>query len=91
MSDKVFFGNVKKITTKFGELVKIGFNRTDIEKLSNNIKGDWVNLVIKQSRNDETKFYITLDDYKPKQRESGNVQSSPDDEDIQIPGEEEMF
>ncbi len=65
MSEKVFFGNCKARTNKFGEQeVSIGFTADDIKRLEANLneKG-WVNVIQKSSK--EGKPYIQLDTWTP--------------------------
>ena len=48
---KIFGGNAKVITTKFGEMWKVSQNRSDLEKLlkyMNDNDTEWVNLDIKE-------------------------------------------
>lgn len=48
---KIYGGNAKVITTKFGEMWKVSQNRSDLEKLlkyMNDNDTEWVNLDIKE-------------------------------------------
>ena len=48
---KIFGGNAKVITTKYGEMWKVSQNRSDLEKLlqyMNDNDTEWVNLDIKE-------------------------------------------
>ena len=48
---KIYGGNAKLITTKFGEMWKVSQNRSDLEKLlkyMNDNDTEWVNLDIKE-------------------------------------------
>jgi hypothetical protein len=48
---KIFGGNAKVITTKFGDMWKVSQNRSDLEKLlqyMNDNDTEWVNLDIKE-------------------------------------------
>ena len=48
---KIFGGNAKVITTKYGEMWKVSQNRSDLEKLlqyMNDNNTEWVNLDIKE-------------------------------------------
>ena len=49
--EKIFGGNAKVITTKYGEMWKVSQNRSDLEKLlkyMNENDTEWVNLDIKE-------------------------------------------
>lgn len=65
MSDKVFIGKVEQKETSFGTLTTISLNKTDIEKLTNNLseKG-WVNLNLKNSQKGGQ--YLEVNTWKPK-------------------------
>jgi hypothetical protein len=50
---KIYGGNAKMITTKFGDMWKVSQNRTDLEKLlqyMNDNDTEWVNLDIKEKK-----------------------------------------
>ena len=68
MSDKVYCGNGKIVTTQYGELTKISFSQSDIEKLQENLDNGWVNLVLKEKRNPvegKPTHYLEVDTWKP--------------------------
>jgi len=49
--EAIYAGTAKLVATKFGEMTKVSFNRTDLEKLTkymNENDTEWVNLVIKE-------------------------------------------
>lgn len=49
--EKIYGGNARQITTKFGEMWKVSQNRSDLEKLlkyMNDNDTEWVNLDIKE-------------------------------------------
>jgi len=66
---KIYCGSAKKITTQYGELMKVSFSRSDIEKLTANLneKG-WVNLNISE-RKEADKYgnthSVVVDNWKP--------------------------
>lgn len=78
--DKIYGGNAKLITTKFGEMWKVSQNRSDLEKLlkyMNDNDTEWVNLDIKekpQKVEGKPTHYLELyqpksqNDYKPKEK-----------------------
>ncbi len=49
--EKIYGGNARQITTKFGDMWKVSQNRSDLEKLlkyMNDNDTEWVNLDIKE-------------------------------------------
>ena len=70
---KIYGGNAKVITTKFGEMWKVSQNRSDLEKLlqyMNDNDTEWVNLDIKekpQKLEGKATHYLEL--YQPKEKE----------------------
>ncbi len=79
--NKVFCGNGKVIKTSFGDLTKISFSESDLEKLKTGLVNGWVNTVLKEKKNKvegKPTHYLCIDDYKPKTQE-GASNSSQDD------------
>ena len=70
---KIYGGNAKVITTKFGEMWKVSQNRSDLEKLlqyMNDNDTEWVNLDIKEKpQKVEGKATHYLELYQPKEKE----------------------
>lgn len=64
MSNKIYVGKTKQITTKFGQITKVSFGPNDFEKLeaAKNAAG-WVNLEILTGRDGSP--YMQIDNYKP--------------------------
>jgi len=68
MSDKVFCGNAKIITTQYGEMTKISFSESDLKKLMENLDNGWVNTVLKEKKNKvegKPTHYLEVDNWKP--------------------------
>jgi succinate dehydrogenase flavin-adding protein (antitoxin of CptAB toxin-antitoxin module) len=69
--DAIYAGTAKLVATKFGEMTKVSFNRTDLEKLTkylNENDTEWVNLVIKEKKEKvegKPTHYLQVDDWKP--------------------------
>lgn len=69
--DAIYAGTAKLVATKFGEMTKVSFNRTDLEKLQNYLNAndtEWVNLVIKEKREKvegKPTHYLQVDEWKP--------------------------
>ena len=70
---KIYGGNAKLITTKFGDMWKVSQNRSDLEKLlkyMNDNDTEWVNLDIKEKpQKVEGKATHYLELYQPKEKE----------------------
>lgn len=71
MSEKIYCGNAKIITTKYGEIPKGSMHKDDINKAVAWMKAnnsDWFNFSImekKEKVNGKPTHYILLDDWKP--------------------------
>jgi hypothetical protein len=71
--DAIYAGTAKLVATKFGEMTKVTFNRTDLEKLTkymNENDTEWVNLVIKEKKEKvegKPTHYLQVDEWKPMQ------------------------
>jgi len=75
MNDKVFIGSGKIIPTKFGELTKISFSESDIDKLKANLTNGWVNLVVKEKKDKvegKPTHYLEVDNWKPNTDKDGS-------------------
>lgn len=75
--DKIFAGSAKVIQTKFGEMTKISFSKSDLDKLqAEAVKNNgWVNTVLKEKKDKiegKPTHYLEVDNWKP----SGEVQQS---------------
>ena len=71
--EKIYGGNARQITTKFGDMWKVSQNRSDLEKLlkyMNDNDTEWVNLDIKEKpQKVEGKPTHYLELYQPKEKE----------------------
>ncbi len=81
MSEKVFIGSGKIVKTKFGDLTKISFSESDIDKLKANLNNGWINLVVKEKNPDKQvagkpTHYLEVDTWKPNTDKDGG-QSVP--------------
>lgn len=52
--------NVKTVNTQYGEIIKLGINKTEIQE--NITEGDWLNIDLKKSK--EGKWYQSINEYK---------------------------
>lgn len=65
--EKQFVGSAKIINTKYGELTKISFSKTDLETLTKALNNGWVNCVVKEKKNKvegKPTHYLEIDNYK---------------------------
>ena len=73
MSEKIYCGNGKIISTQHGPLTKISMSKDDINKMvtymrDNNL--DWINLNFKEKKNKvegKASHYLEVDQWKPDQ------------------------
>ena len=66
--EKIFCGNGKIITTKFGDLTKLSFSESDLDKLRANLDNGWVNAVLKEKKEQvegKPTHYLEVDTWKP--------------------------
>ena len=78
--ERIYVGNAKKITTQYGELMKLSITAEDIEKMRQNLNNGWVNIVIKERKTPSAggmTHYLEIDTWKPqKQTENQKNPSS---------------
>jgi hypothetical protein len=82
MEEKVFCGNGKVITTKFGDMTKISFSEKDLQTLKNNLSNGWVNCVLKEKKNKvegKPTHYLEIDNWKPDNAEKKEMTPVGDD------------
>jgi hypothetical protein len=71
MSNKIYSGSAKVVQTKFGEMWKVSFSKSDLAKLvqyQNDNDTEWVNLVIKEKQQKvegKPSHYLEVDEWKP--------------------------
>ena len=66
---KIFVGSVKQVTTKYGELTKLGFNMAHLELLTSHVNASgWVNVDLKVSQT-TGKQYMEIDLYQTPPKE----------------------
>jgi hypothetical protein len=69
MSDKIYLGSAKAIKTEHGGLLKVSFNRDDLQKMMDNLNAKgWINLNC--SKRKEVSQYgqthsISIDNWQP--------------------------
>jgi len=68
MSEKIYIGNAKVISTQYGNMTKISMTEKDVNTLSDSINNGWVNLIIKERREPSQSgmtHYLEVDNWKP--------------------------
>ena len=81
---KVYCGNGKKITTRFGDMMRLSLSESDVQALQQNLENGWVNVKICERREPSASgmtHYLQVDDWKPNQekRESAPAKEAPMD------------
>jgi hypothetical protein len=72
--EKIFVGNGKKITTQYGDLMKLSITAEDLEKMQANIDNGWLNLNVKERREPSAggmTHYLEVDTWKPNSAKGG--------------------
>ena len=69
MSDeKIYVGNAKKITTQYGDLMKLSITAEDLEKMQQNLNNGWININIKERCSPSAggmTHYLEVDTWQP--------------------------
>ena len=66
--EKIFCGNGKIITTQYGDMTKISFSKSDLEKMMQNLDNGWINTVLKKKKEPQEgkpTHYLEVDKWKP--------------------------
>jgi len=83
MEEKILCGSARIINTQYGDLTKLSFSKTDLEKMLENLnENGWINCVVKEKKNKEEgkpTHYIEVDTWKPQQKTKNN-QTLPEDD-----------
>lgn len=72
MADKIYCGNGKKITTRFGDMLKLSFSESDLQALQDNLDNGWVNAKVSERREPSASgmtHYLEVDTWKPGQND----------------------
>lgn len=81
MSDeKIYVGNGKKITTQYGDLMKLSLTAEDVEKMQANLSNGWININIKERRSPSAggmTHYLEVDTWKPNSEQGGGSDAAP--------------
>ena len=95
MSDeKIYVGNGKKITTQYGDLMKLSITAEDLEKMQQNLNNGWININVKERREPSAggmTHYLEVDNWKPDPEKSGSKsEGAPAKAAAPIPPKEEL-
>ena len=88
--EKIYCGNGKVITTKFGPMTKISMHKDDINKIVGYMKAnglEWINMNFKEKREPKEgkpTHYLEVDTWKPTQQ-AEPVQQQPADDTAKPP------
>jgi hypothetical protein len=75
MADKIYCGNGKKITTRFGDMMRLSLSETDIQALQDNLDKGWVNVKVCERREPSQSgmtHYLEVDTWKPGENRDGD-------------------
>jgi hypothetical protein len=80
MSDKVYCGNGKKITTRFGDMMRLSISESDVKAMRDNLENGWVNVKVCERREPSASgmtHYLQVDDWKPNQDKAAAPAAAP--------------
>ena len=83
MSEKIYCGSGKEITTKYGKMMKVSFMEKDLDTLRNNLDNGWVNITVMEKREKvegKPTHYCVIDTWKPTQQPAVSNSMGEDDE-----------
>ena len=86
MSDKIYCGNAKIVSTQYGDLTKISMSKSDINSMVSYMKEnslEWINLNLKEKQNKvegKPSHYLEVDTWKPDASKSTASKSDGDDD-----------
>ncbi len=70
MADKIYCGNGKKITTRYGDMMRLSLSESDLQALQDNLENGWVNVKVCERREPSQSgmtHYLEVDTWKPNQ------------------------
>jgi len=88
MSEILYCGSAKIISTQYGQLTKVSFHKDDINKLVKFLRengGDWINLTIKEKKEPKQgkpTHYLEIDTWKPEQKQGQPQQQQSNDDNL---------
>lgn len=69
MTEPIYCGNGKVITTKYGEMIKLSITAENLATMQENLKNGWVNVIVGKRKNPSEKgttHYLAIDNWEPK-------------------------
>ena len=66
--EKIYCGNAKKVTTQFGDILKLSFTEEDLKKLQESLDNGWVNADVLERRSPSAggmTHYLVINTWKP--------------------------
>ena len=96
MSDKIYCGNGKKITTRFGDMMRLSISESDVQAMQQNLENGWVNVKVCERREPSASgmtHYLQVDDWKPNQDKNEGGDTAPakqSQEDLGEPSVEDL-
>jgi len=90
--EKIYVGNAKKITTQYGDLMKLSITAEDVEKMQANLSNGWININIKERREPSAggmTHYLEVDTWKPNSEQGGGAKAAPAAE-APVPAKEDL-
>ena len=78
MSEKIYCGNARTVTTQHGDLTKISMSKSDVNEIVKYMKDnglEWVNIVVKEKREKKEgkpTHYLEIDQWKPDKQDSSS-------------------
>jgi hypothetical protein len=76
MADKIYCGNGKKITTRYGDMMRLSLTESDLQALQDNLDNGWVNVKVCERREPSQSgmtHYLEVDTWKPGQDRDGDA------------------
>jgi len=76
MADKIYCGNGKKITTRYGDMMRLSISESDLQALQDNLDKGWVNVKVLERREPSQSgmtHYLQVDDWKPGENRDGDA------------------
>ena len=80
MADKIYCGNGKKITTRYGDMMRLSLSESDLQALQDNLGNGWVNVKVCERREPSQSgmtHYLEVDTWKPGENRDGDAAATP--------------
>jgi len=83
MTEKIYCGSAKEITTKYGKITKVSFMAKDLETMQANLDNGWVNIAVMEKKDPpagKPTHYCVVDTRKPVPRSQPAPQMGGEDD-----------